>query len=194
MPDSLSQVLELIDAANALDPNIELDENGNSVAKELLYSQRMSETLSQFCESASAHLQIAARAQHIERWRSPRSDYPLGKVGYKQWRLNLLRYHAERAAELMLRAGYDDNDTAIVKNLITKKKLKTNSDSQTLEDIVCLVFLEHYLDSFAAKHSDEKVIDILQKTWKKMSENGHRAALKLKYSPDMETLIKQALA
>jgi len=194
MPDSLSQVLELIDAANALDPNIELDENGNSVAKELLYSQRMSETLSQFFTSASAHLQIAARAQHIERWRSPRSDYPLGKVGYKQWRLNLLRYHAERAAELMLRAGYDDNDTAIVKNLITKKKLKTNSDSQTLEDIVCLVFLEHYLDSFAAKHSDEKVIDILQKTWKKMSENGHRAALKLKYSPDMETLIKQALA
>lgn len=193
MSSKLESVLHLIDQANNEDPNQEVWQ-GESVAKEWLYGQRMSQCLAEFDPNASELLQIAARGQHIQRWSIPRSDYPEGRVGYKHWRTELGKFHGEKTAELMLQAGYSAEDAERVQTLLQKKRLKQDAEVQALEDVICLVFLEHYLAPFAEKHSEPKLISIIQKTWGKMSEKGHEAALKLSYAPEHLALIQKALA
>ncbi|MCB9477933.1 MAG: DUF4202 domain-containing protein [Deltaproteobacteria bacterium] len=188
----MESIFTLIDQANAKDPNVE-SVDGKDVPKEWIYGRRMSESLDNFAPDASEALKIAARAQHIERWTSPRADYPDGKVGYHQWRNELKKFHAERAGELMAEAGYDEATIARTQFLIRKEKLKSDPETQTLEDVVCLVFLEYYFEPFAAQHPDEKVIDILQKTWRKMSPAGHEAALRLPLSDKAKDLVGRAL-
>ena len=170
------QALKLIDERNATDPNLETVD-GKEYPKELLYSQRMSQKLLEFIPDASKELQIAARAQHICRWQIPRKDYPMDKVGYLKWREELKKMHAKITAEILETSGYDKEFIDRVAFLIRKKMLKKDADTQALEDVICLVFLQFYFEEFAAKHNDEKVIDILQKTWRKMSDEGHQAAL-----------------
>lgn len=189
----LHTVLNQIDLANSADPNKE-NNQGQQVAKEWLYGQRMSQRLTQFAPDASELLQIAVRGQHIQRWSIPRSDYPEGRVGYKHWRTELGKFHGEKTAELMQSAGYSEEDAERVKAMLQKKNLKQDADVQTLEDVICLVFLEHYLPPFAAKHSEEKLIGIIKKTWAKMSEKGHQAALQLRFQPNHLALIEKALA
>lgn len=193
MSAKLEAVLQLIDQANNEDPNQE-EWQGQTVAKEWLYGQRMSQCLSEFAPDASELLQIAARGQHIQRWSIPRTDYPEGRVGYKHWRTELGKFHGEKTAELMLQAGYSDDDAERVKTLLQKKRLKQDEEVQALEDVICLVFLDHYLAPFAEKHSETKLIDIIRKTWGKMSEKGHEAALKINFSPEHLALIQKALA
>lgn len=193
MSAKLEAVLQLIDQANNEDPNRE-EYRGQQVAKEWLYGQRMSECLNTFAPDASELLQIAARGQHIQRWSIPRSDYPEGRVGYKHWRTELGKFHGEKTAELMLQAGYSNEDAERVKEMLQKKRLKQDAEVQTLEDVICLVFLDHYLAPFAVKHSEPKLISIIQKTWGKMSDKGHEAALKLSYQPEHLALIQKALA
>lgn len=188
----LSQLIAAIDEKNALDPNQE-SVNGTLVAKELIYGQRMSECLKEFSPEASEHLQIACRAQHIQRWSIPRKDYPMDRPGYKRWRTELAKFHAQLTAELMLENGYSTEDCDRVQHLLQKKQLKRDAETQTLEDVACLVFLSFHLDDFASRHKEEKVIDIIQKTWNKMSENGHAAALKLPFSDAMGELVGKAL-
>lgn len=193
MSTKLKAVLQLIDQANNEDPNQE-EWQGQIVAKEWLYGQRMTQCLSEFAPDASELLQIAARGQHIQRWSIPRSDYPEGRVGYKHWRTELGKFHGEKTAELMLQAGYSDEDADRVKALLQKKRLKQDAEVQTLEDVICLVFLEHYLAPFVEKHSEAKLITIIQKTWGKMSDKGHVAALKINFAPRHLALIQKALA
>ena len=190
----LSAVLQLIDNANRADPNQELDQTGAAQPKEWLYGVRMSECLAQFEPEASEHLQIAARGQHIERWQSPRSDYPEGRTGYKKWRAELGLFHAKRVGELMLDAGYSEEDVERTRYLVQKRGLKRDAESQCLEDVICLVFLQHYLADFATKHPEDKLIDIIQKTWAKMSERGHDAALKIPLADHLSALVGKALA
>ena len=177
-----------IDAANRQDPNLEHGE-----PKELLYSRRMSETLAEFAPQASANLQLAARAQHIERWILPRSDYPMDRAGYKKWRTELGRHHAQKTAEIMAARGFSQEDCDQVSDMLQKKRLKRDPEVQALEDVICLVFLQHYLDDFARKHDEAKLIDIIRKTWKKMSKDGHKAALTLSFSPESGALVQTAL-
>ena len=190
----LSQALLYIDEANSADPNHDTDNNGANVAKELLYGQRMSAVLSQLYPNASLHLQIAARAQHMERWKSLRRDYPEGRTGYKKWRAELGLFHAKRAAECMMQAGYDAKECERVKYLVQKRQIKGDKETQALEDCACMVFLRFYFNAFILKHNDDKLIDIIQKTWAKMSDHGHAAALKLNFSPKAQELIERALA
>ena len=192
-PSKLQQVLDLIDKANNEDPNQESWNNQN-VAKEWLYGQRMSQTLNQFAPEASELLQIAARGQHIQRWSIPRSDYPEGRVGYKHWRTQLGKFHGEKTAELMLQAGYSPENAERVQILLQKKQLKQDPEVQALEDVICLVFLEFYLTPFMAKHTEPRLIDIIQKTWGKMSEAGHQAALQLPLTEEQLALVKKALS
>lgn len=194
MTTPFEQVIKTIDHCNQQDPNKELDEQGRPHAKEWLYSQRMTHTLNQFAPETNELLKIAAHAQHIERWSIPRSDYPMDRSGYKKWRLALGQFHGDRSAQIMAEAGYSQEDCQRVNDLILKKQLKRDLDSQTLEDVVCLVFLQFYFSDFAEKHSEEKLIVIIQKTWKKMSKKGHKAALKLPFSPDQQALLGKALA
>lgn len=193
MTSAFSRALALIDAANAQDPNQVPNADGVLVPKERLYSDRMSECIAQFVPDASEHLQLAARAQHIERWTSPRSDFPSGRAGYNQWRTSLGRYHAKRCAEIMEEVGYGEEDIDRVKRLLMKRGIKSNPECQTLENVICLVFLEHYLDDFAKKHQDDKVIDIIRKTWAKMSYEGHQQALSMDFPDHLASLIHAAL-
>ncbi len=190
----LNDVLGLIDSANRADPNSELDDTQLPQPKEWLYGKRMSQWLARFAVEASEHLQIAARGQHIERWKSPRSDYPEGRSGYKKWRAELGLFHAKRVGELMAQVGYAPVDIERTQYLVQKRGLKRDPESQCLEDVICLVFLEFYLEDFAQKHDEEKLIDIIQKTWAKMSEKGHHAALSIPLAPPQKTLVLKALA
>jgi hypothetical protein len=184
--------IQLIDHANSEDPTTE-DWQGKAYPKELLYSYRMTEKLGEFFPDASQHLLLAARAQHIARWRIPRSEYPMDRAGYLTWREELKKMHADLAGELLAKAGYDEPFIAKVKFLIRKKQLKTDYETQILEDVVCLVFLEYYLEDFVAKTEVEKVKDILKKTWSKMSEKAHKEALKLNFTPQSLRIIQEAL-
>lgn len=181
------------DAANAEDPRTERAE-GVDYPKELLYARRMTERLRAFSPDASEPLQLAARCQHIRRWTIPRSEYPMNRRGYKQWRNALARYHADTAGDILREVGYDEETVEHVQSLLMKKRLKRDPEAQVLEDVVCLVFLEHYFPDFAREHSEEKLIDILQKTAQKMSPAGRNAALALDLSQETRTLLGKALA
>ena len=118
----------------------------------------------------------------------------MDRVGYLKWRETLKKMHADITGEILQQVNFDVQFTDRVQKIILKKLIKKNEESQALEDTICLVFLDYYFDEFAAKHSDEKVIDILQKTWVKMSAKGHEAALKITFSEKGLALVKQAIS
>ena len=194
MPD-IAAAFAKFDAFNAADPN-NVTADGAPVPKELHYARRMSAWLDKIAPGASDALKLASRAQHIGRWTSPRGDFPMDKAGYYKWRRALYVFHAETAGKLLAEAGFDAATIARVGELLRKENLKTDAEMQTLEDVACLVFLENFYTDFSRKHDDDKVIDILRKTWKKMSPAGHAAALDLaKALPeDRLALIQRALA
>ncbi len=186
-----------VDAANAEDPNQEVAD-GHAAPKELIYGRRMSAMLARFAPEASEAVRLAVRCQHIRRWEIPRDSYPRDKPGYKQWRTRLQQFHAETAANILRELGYDEDLIGRVQSLLRKEALKVNPETQLLEDVIGLVFLERYLVDFVAQHpeyDEAKWIDILQKTWRKMSPAGHAAALKLIKLPEgLLPLILKAVA
>ena len=174
------------DAINAQDPN-QISIDGKQQPKELVYAERLSEMLNRYAQDASEALKLAVRAQHIQRWISPRSDYPMTKPGYMQWRSNLKNHHAGVASKVMQEQGYDAETIQQVASLLKKENLYTNADTQTLEDVIVLAFLEHDLADFVEKYSDyteEKFLTILRKSYMKMSESGRKAALSIIKIPD----------
>ena len=190
--DKLQQAFHHFDAANQEDPNTEIFE-GKTYPKEVLYAQRMTKQLNSFEPNASEALQLTARCQHICRWEIPRATYEMNRDGYLRWRQELKKFHAQKAASILKEVGYTEAIISKVKFLLQKKQLRKNVETQVLEDVVCLVFLEHYFEPFAAKHPEEKTIDILQKTWRKMSEKGQKAALKLPLSENALQLVYKAI-
>jgi hypothetical protein len=189
----LNDVIAAIDAANEQDPNtIEVD--GRRQPTELVYGQRMSATLARMAPATSEPLRIAARGQHIERWTSPRQRYPEGRVGYLRWRKDLQEFHARRLGEIMAAASYDSDAIARVGALIRKERLKADAEAQMLEDVACVVFLEHYLADFLRKTDQDKLAGILAKTWHKMSPLGREEARKLPLPPPVPMLLEQGLA
>lgn len=160
MTDRLQTALTQIDTANAADPKGEA----------LSYGERMTAELSRLVPDAPDVLRIAARGQHVERWLLPRSDYPEGKAGYLAWRREQGRRHALRVAGIMAEAGYPEADCDRVGVLLRKEGLKRDPEVQALEDVICFVFLRWYFAGFAAKHDETQVLDIVQKTARKMSD------------------------
>ena len=200
MPETsrLQQVIDAIDAANKQDPNIETDENGKQWPKELLYSVRMSDMLGRYRPDADEVAQISMRGQHIKRWTSPRNAFPMDRQGYLQWRTQLYKFHANTTAEIMQQAGYDEESIERVKKAIGKKGIKVNKDTQLLEDVTDLVFIEHYMLAFAEKHpeyDEDKWLDIIRKTWQKMSAEGQQFALAghIKLPEPLIPLIQKAV-
>lgn len=191
-PTPYEKTLKAIDEINQQDPNtITLD--GVVQPKEYVYSQQMSACLAEHFPDSSDYLKIAVHAQHIKRWALARKDFAEGRVGYLTWRKELGKLHASLTSELMAEHGYNEEEQQRVGAILRKEKLKSNTESQTLEDVACLVFLAHYLEEFAAKHDEDKLISIIQKTWRKMSAQGHEIALKTPLSADMLVLVKKAL-
>ncbi len=188
----LDQAFRRFDEANAQDPRSEMVK-GHALPSELVYGQRMSARLAVFAPDAPETVKLAARAQHIRRWEVPRDTYPEGRAGYLKWRTDLYKRHGDIAGAILEEVGYDDGTIERVRTLLRKRGLKTDPDVQLLEDVICLVFLEYYFHDFAKQHPEEKLISIVQKTWKKMTIKGHEAAMKLDYAPEDLTLIQKAL-
>lgn len=193
MSERFARIITAIDAANAQDPNI-VEVAGINVPGELIYGQRMSETLARMASDPSECLQIAARGQHIERWKVPRKSYPAGRNGYLSWRKDQRGLQAGRLGTIMAAAGYGTDDINRVGVLIRKECLKLDPEVQLLEDVICVVFLEHHLVEFAAKTDEDKLAGILAKTWKRMSEHGHTHALRLNLAPSVVPLLNKGLA
>ena len=195
--ERFAQAIARFDVANAEDPHREAD-GGRERPKELLYAERLTAMLARFAPDASEVLRLAARCQHIQRWTIPRSDYPMTRLGYQQWRIRLRTFHADLADGILREVGYGDATAARVCSLIRKEALKTDAEAQALEDVVNLVFLESYLEDFVVKHDGydaAKFLDILTKTAKKMSVHGRCAALTLITPPPaLLHLIRKAMA
>ena len=172
-----------IDKANAEDPQ----------GREVTYSHRMVDWVRKLAPAASEELLLAVRAQHIRRWTVARSSYPEGRNGYLHWREDLKKFHAEALGTIMKDAGYGDAAVAKARSLIVRKNLATDAEGQTLEDAACLVFLQFEFAEFAAKTEPDKMVDILRKSWKKMSPAARERALGLALPPDQLALVQRAL-
>jgi hypothetical protein len=187
----LEKAFRLFDAYNSNDIHQETV-NGKYFPKELLYAQRMTERLNSYDSNAPEHVKLAARCQHIGRWEIARNTFSMDRKGYLQWRAQLAIHHGKIAEKILIECGYEQVIIDKVKSLLQKKQLHQNPDTQLLEDVICLVFIEFYLDEFANQHDDEKVIDILKKTINKMSSRGIDAALKISVSAHVKGLIARA--
>ena len=191
------KAVALIDAANSEDPNQDTAD-GKEWPKELLYSHRMADMLQRYRPDSDDAMKLAIRSQHIQRWKSPRDAYPMDRIGYLKWRKDLYKFHADTAAVLLEKAGYKDDVIDRLKVAVAKKQIKQNADTQLLEDVADLVFIEHYLQAFVDKHpeyDEDKWIDIIRKTWKKMSDEGQKFALSgsVKLPEPLVPLIQKAL-
>ena len=187
------EAIRRFDEANSEDPNSEVVD-GQPYPKEVVYAQRMSACLNRVAPDASEALQLAARCQHIQRWSIPRNAFPMDTAGYHKWRNSLKRLHAELAGQILQAVGYEPETISRVQLLLQKQQLKTDPEVQLLEDVICLVFLEYYFLDFAKQYPEEKVIDIVQKTWRKMTPRGHQLALELDLPASAQALVAKALA
>jgi hypothetical protein len=191
--DAYARARQLIDAAHAADPARAPDGR----AAELVYGERVEAWVARLVPDASPALRLAARSQHLERWLTPRTTFPEGKIGYLAWRRSLYVKQAERARTLMLEAGVPVVEADDVATWVSKTGLKTNAGTQALEDAAVLVFLENEISAFAAQHADyprEKFVDILRKTWRKLSPAAQQFALALDLPPAIAALVRDALA
>ncbi len=183
---------ERFDAANAEDPNL-IEVDGQAAPKELVFSRRLTDWVMALQPDASEALQLASRCQHLCRWQVPRSSQPMGRAGYLKWRAGLKQFHAEKSGEILEALGFDQQTIARVQELNLKKNLKKDAECQTIEDALCLVFLQYQFDDLIADTESEKMIRIVKKTWAKMSEQGQQAAMKLDYSPLAMQMLEQSV-
>ena len=195
-PSRFTRALARIDAVNALDPT-RIVVRGVDRPKELGHAELATEWVWRLREvegvEPSEALLLAARAHHIERWLVPRSSYPDGRAGYLQWRTGLHRFHSDRAATILRVSGYDAEAIEAVGRVIRKERPRANRDSQALEDALCLVFLETQLELDWERIDDEKMVEVLRKTWRKMSVAGRAAALALDLGEHASAIVSRAL-
>lgn len=191
--ESFTQAFDAIDALHRNDPqSVEID--GVTEPKELVYARRMSAWLGHIHPAPAETLRLAVRAQHLQRWLVPRTDYPEGRVGYLTWRRDQSRQAGDTTATLMQQAGYSEGDAERASQIIRKQGLGRDDDVQALEDCACLVFLENYFADFSRTLKRDHLIRIVQKTWRKMSPRAHALALALPMSDASAALVKEALS
>ena len=191
-PQRFEAALRRFDEENARDPHLE-QVAGVAHPRELIYAQRLTETVLRLSPDASEALRLAARCQHLCRWMVPRASYPMTRAGYLKWRAGLKQFHAQKAGQILREVGYADDMIARVQSLNLKQDFPQDPEGRVLEDALCLVFLEHQFADLANKTADDKVINALQKTWKKMTPAAQAIAAKLTHSPRERGLLEQAL-
>lgn len=190
---AFQEAIRRFDEANSADPNTVIID-GRPVPHELFYAQRLTEWVERLSSRASPALRLAARCQHICRWMIPRNSYPMTRAGYLKWRTDLKQFHAKKSGEIMADTGCSEPLVARVQQLNLKKNLGQDEELQVLEDALCLVTLQYQLTDLIRKTEPEKMISILQKTWKKMSAQARDEALRLPYPEDQKSLLSQALS
>ncbi|MFP4069713.1 MAG: DUF4202 domain-containing protein [Opitutales bacterium] len=187
------EAIRRFDALNAQDPN-RVEVHGEPVPKELHDALAMTRWLEALHPEAGEAAHLAARCQHLCRWEVPRKSYPEGRAGYHRWRNDLKKRHAKKSAEVLRAVGYDEATIAQVGKINLKEGLRSDPAVQQIEDALCLVFLETQFEGYLDEWEEEKTLRILQKTWAKMSERAHPAALALELSPRARSLLERALA
>ncbi|KAL5351430.1 hypothetical protein ACLOAV_003289 [Pseudogymnoascus australis] len=190
---NVESAIALIDEAHSEDPNV-VTVNGKEIPYELHYAQKSTHYLGLREPDASPVLRTAVRAQHFRRWEVPRTSYPATRVGYFAWRTSLKKRQADLAAEICTRCNYSAEEAEAVAALIRKEDMKSNVESQILEDVACLVFLDDQFEKFEKEHDEEKIVNILKKTWAKMSEGGQKLALEMELSDRAKELVGKALS
>lgn len=189
MNEKFDAAIRRFDEENSRDPNLE-----NGEPRELLYARRLTDWVQKLCPHAGEALRLAARCQHICRWKSPRESYPMTRPGYLKWRADLKKFHSQKSGEILRETGYDEDTIRRVQDLNLKKNFPAYPEVRVLEDALCLVFLEFQFAALAAKSDDEKMINALRKSWEKMTEAARAEALKLSYGDHEKSLITRALA
>ncbi len=191
--NNLEKAFDLFDTYNKQDPN-QVIWNDIVFPATFFFALKLHEWVTVLNPDAGEALLLASRCQHIGRWTSARTSYPEGKAGYLNWRTDLAKFHASKAAELMTAAGYGEESIEHAQRIILKKNPRTDPEVQTMENALCLVFLQYQYEEFIHKHDEKKVIRIVQKSWGKMSEPGREAALTISYSDQGKQLLEKALA
>jgi hypothetical protein len=191
-PQRFAAALRRFDEENARDPHVE-QVAGVPRPRELLYAQWLTEWVLKLCPNAAEALRLAARCQHLCRWMVPRDSYPMTRAGYLKWREGLKSFHAEKAGEILREVGYGEEVVARVQSLNLKRDFPRDPEGRVLEDALCLVFLEHQFAALASKSTDDKMINALQKAWKKMTPAAQAQALKLSYNSHQRALLDTAL-
>ncbi|KAI8942814.1 hypothetical protein NX059_000857 [Plenodomus lindquistii] len=192
MSTPYDKALAAIDAAHALDPT-KVTINGTEIPYELHYAQKCTQYLTKRSPTASPTLRLAIRAQHFRRWEIPRSSYPMTRPGYHAWRTFLKQRQATLVTEICLSSGFTPEESERVGALIRKEGLKEDEETQVLEDVACLVFLDDQFEAFEREHDEEKIIKILQKTWGKMTGRGHELALEIPMEGRPREVVEKAL-
>ena len=188
----LNAAFEQFDAYNQKDPNTFTWEN-ISYPQEYFLAIELYNWVNKLDPNASEELLLASRSQHIGRWEIPRNTYPEGREAYLKWRKDLALYHAEKTAAIMENVGYDPEQIARARQILLKQKIKVDHDVQTMENALCLVFLQFQYEDFHPKYEAAKVINILKKSLLKMDAHGHQFALTLPYSDQGLHYIQGAL-
>src|SRR5947199_1482140 len=192
-PRRFEAAIRLFDQENSRDPNLEIIE-GVARPRELVYAERLTNWVLKLCPDASEELRLAARCQHICRWTIKRDSYPRTRAGYLKWREDLKRFHADTAGRILREVGYPEGNVAKVQALNIKKNFPQDPDSRLLEDALCLVFLEFQFAELAARTAGDKMVNALQKSWKKMTPAAREQALLLNFGPKEKSLLERALA
>ena len=190
--DPYALARQKIDAAHAADPR----KTADGRPQELVYADRVEAWVLALVPDASPALLLAARSQHLERFLVPRDSFPMDKAGYHAWRKSLYVKQAERAKGILIESGVPEKEASDVATWVSKTGLKTNPGTQALEDAACLVFLENEILAFAQSHATtprEKFVDILRKTWRKMSPEARERALGLKLDEAIAALVREAV-
>ena len=191
-PERFETALRRFNEETARDPNVEII-NGGPQPRELVYAQWLTDWVLRLCPEASEQLRLAARSQHLCRWAIPRESYPMTRAGYLQWREALKRFHALRAGEILREVGYAGEIISHVQNLIQKKNFPRDAEGRVIEDALCLVFLERQFPALARKTAKDKMINALQKAWRKMTPAAQAIARELPYADSEKALLEEAL-
>ncbi|KAI5921393.1 hypothetical protein F4810DRAFT_349406 [Camillea tinctor] len=209
LPANFAAALKLIDEAHAQDPRTVPDgqsggDGAAAVPYELHYARQMTRWLAVRCPEASPTLQLACRAQHFRRWETPRSTFPPTRVGYLTWRSRQKSQAASQLTTLLSSSSSPSSPTIPTADidriaaLVRKEGLATDPETQVLEDVACLVFLDGELEGFERDAGDrlgeDKMLGILRKTWGKISEEGRKLALEMRMGERARALVEKALA
>ncbi|ORY77289.1 hypothetical protein BCR37DRAFT_394926 [Protomyces lactucae-debilis] len=186
---SFEAAMKAIDAGHCLDPTLV-----HGRPYELVYAEKCTSWLEKRCPEAGELLKLAVRSQHFRRFEVPRSSYPKTKAGYLAWRTFLKKRQGDMAAAICVEAGYSEEEGARVGSMIRKDNYKTDGETQVLEDVACLVFLESEFGAFSREHEESKVVRIVQKTWGKMSREGHALALGMEMDDACAAVVNSALS
>lgn len=191
-PDRFRRAIRRFDEENARDPNHETA-GGIAWPRELIFARRLWDWVLRLAPDASEELRLASRGQHLCRWLIPRPTYAMTKAGYLQWRADLKVFHAHLAGEILRAVGYPEDAVFRVQLLNLKTNFPADPEARILEDALCLVFLQFQFAELATRTDDTKIINALQKSWKKMTPAAHAEALRLSYGPRETKLLEAAL-